>query len=85
MTEDEKIAMIKLLRQLPKQKQREFYYMVKGAAFAAKKTKTAQEEQHDQHDFDSSNSWLGGLQYSFENCYENHKGFFTNERHQANR
>lgn len=45
MTEDEKIAMIKLLRQLPKQKQREFYYMVKGAAFAAKKTKTAQEEQ----------------------------------------
>lgn len=45
MTEDEKIAMIKLLRQLPKQKQREFYYMIKGAAFAAKKTKTAQEEQ----------------------------------------
>ena len=62
-----------------------FMQGIKVAKSMEKKTKTAQEEQHDQHDFDNNNSWLGGLQYSFENCNENHKGFFTNERHQANR
>lgn len=38
MTTDELINFMKLLKQLPTKKQREFYYMVKGAAFVAEKT-----------------------------------------------
>ena len=38
MTTDELITFMKPLKQLPAKKQREFYYMVKGAAFVAEKT-----------------------------------------------
>ena len=36
MTEQEKREFIKLIRALPDKKQKEFYYMVMGAAFVAK-------------------------------------------------
>lgn len=37
MTEREKIRFIRLFRLMPKKKQKQFYYMVLGAAFAAEK------------------------------------------------
>ena len=41
MTANELMELIKLLTVLPIQKQKEFYYMIKGAAFIAEKNKPA--------------------------------------------